>query len=181
MQPTLCRRRHGFSAKVTRSQWEVSCTSNVSVPCLSTCSSFQPPTAHRLQTALSSVSSLPALASFSKSFSSLPCMCTITLSLLKKDGHKATPKARSLLCPCSGHSPLEMLFLVYRAFLNQQSLTFERLKTPVRVKPTLTHILTALHLMLLLRGEALLRSTHVVPQADRRSIPSHTTLRQTQM
>ena len=111
----------------------------MSVPCVSTCSSFLPPTANRLHTALSSVSSLPASASFSKSFPSLSHVCAITLSLLKTDGHEATPKARSLLCPCSGHSPLEMLFFVYSAFLNQQFLIFKGLKTPLRVKLTRTH------------------------------------------
>lgn len=121
----------------------------MSVPCLSTCSSFQPLTAHRLRRALSSVSSITCLSLFLQVISfSLSCVCNHPF-FVKDRWPQGHPEAQTLtLPPCSGHSPLEMLFLVYSASLNQQFLIFTGLKTPLRVKLTLTHILTALHVIL---------------------------------
>lgn len=59
-------------------------------------------------------------------------------------GQPAGQKPIMTLCSC--YSPLEMLFLLYSDFLNQQFLIFKGLKTPLRVKAN-THILRALHLI----------------------------------
>lgn len=131
MQPTLCHRRHRFSAKVTKSQWEVSCTSK------RVCSLFkhlqQLPATYRTQ-----ASNSPFFRVFITCLSLF--LQVIFFSSLYVYNHpffveerwpQGHPKGQKPTLPlCSGHSPLEMLFLVYRAFLNQQFLTFERLKTP---------------------------------------------------
>lgn len=63
---------------------------------------------------------------------SLMCM---PLPLPLKDGGEATQQARSLSCPCAHITlPLEMPPSP-SSFLNQQRLTAEELKTPLRAEP----------------------------------------------